>query len=221
MHALCEEHLWSKNVNISLTKGLSWRLRFCHVVLDPYLQSECRAEPGCTTGSGILCVPCPCRLSYPRYWTSRILHMFTWDLFNWWIKISNSDSPVTVLCSGNKPGKNGDHIIWNRVFFGFLSPANFAEELLSALSSLVVKSTDKNTCTRALWVISKQNFPPEVVAKMVPEILRTLECVRTREDIQSVVMEHESLNVIIRWTQTPSHVLSYPGINSFDWLWLI
>ncbi|XP_064832813.1 telomere-associated protein RIF1-like isoform X2 [Oncorhynchus masou masou] len=77
-------------------------------------------------------------------------------------------------------------------------PANFAEELLSALSSLVVKSTDKNTCTRALWVISKQNFPPEVVAKMVPEILRTLECVRTREDIQSVVMEHESLNVIIR-----------------------
>uniref|UniRef100_A0A674CZM1 Replication timing regulatory factor 1 n=1 Tax=Salmo trutta TaxID=8032 RepID=A0A674CZM1_SALTR len=71
------------------------------------------------------------------------------------------------------------------------------QELLSALSSLVVKSTDKNTCTRALWVISKQNFPPEVVAKMVPEILRTLECVRTREDIQSVVMEHESLNVII------------------------
>nr|XP_046224237.1 telomere-associated protein RIF1-like isoform X2 [Oncorhynchus gorbuscha] len=86
-------------------------------------------------------------------------------------------------------------------------PANFAEELLSALSSLVVKSTDKNTCTRALWVISKQNFPPEVVAKMVPEILRTLECVRTREDIQSVVMEHESLNVIIRLLdQTPAQM---------------
>ncbi|XP_070980084.1 telomere-associated protein RIF1-like [Oncorhynchus clarkii lewisi] len=86
-------------------------------------------------------------------------------------------------------------------------PANFAEELLSALSSLVVKSTDKNTCTRALWVISKQNFPPEVVAKMVPEILRTLECVRTREDIQSVVMEHESLNVIISLLdQTPAQM---------------
>ncbi|XP_041700695.2 telomere-associated protein RIF1 isoform X1 [Coregonus clupeaformis] len=76
-------------------------------------------------------------------------------------------------------------------------PDNFAEELLSALSSLVVKSTDKNTCTRALWVISKQNFPPEVVANKVPEILRALECVRTREDIQSVLMEHESLNVVI------------------------
>uniref|UniRef100_A0AAY4C3T5 Telomere-associated protein Rif1 N-terminal domain-containing protein n=1 Tax=Denticeps clupeoides TaxID=299321 RepID=A0AAY4C3T5_9TELE len=69
------------------------------------------------------------------------------------------------------------------------------EELtLSALAGLVVKSTDKNTCTRALWVISKQNFSVDVA----PEILKTLEAVRTREDIQSVVMEHEALNVIIR-----------------------
>uniref|UniRef100_A0A674CYK5 Replication timing regulatory factor 1 n=1 Tax=Salmo trutta TaxID=8032 RepID=A0A674CYK5_SALTR len=104
------------------------------------------------------------------------------------------------------------------VFFGFLSPANSAEELLSALSSLVVKSTDKNTCTRALWVISKQNFPPEVVAKMVPEILRTLECVRTREDIQSVVMEHESLNVIIRLLdQAPAQM----GEHAVQWAKLV
>ncbi|XP_055727270.1 telomere-associated protein RIF1-like isoform X2 [Salvelinus fontinalis] len=97
-------------------------------------------------------------------------------------------------------------------------PANFAEELLSALSSLVVKSTDKNTCTRALWVISKQNFPPEVVAKMVPEILRTLECVRTREDIQSVVMEHESLNVIIRLLdQAPAQM----GERAVQWAKLV
>uniref|UniRef100_A0A674CYB9 Replication timing regulatory factor 1 n=1 Tax=Salmo trutta TaxID=8032 RepID=A0A674CYB9_SALTR len=97
-------------------------------------------------------------------------------------------------------------------------PANSAEELLSALSSLVVKSTDKNTCTRALWVISKQNFPPEVVAKMVPEILRTLECVRTREDIQSVVMEHESLNVIIRLLdQAPAQM----GEHAVQWAKLV
>uniref|UniRef100_A0A8C4DQ08 Replication timing regulatory factor 1 n=1 Tax=Dicentrarchus labrax TaxID=13489 RepID=A0A8C4DQ08_DICLA len=67
-------------------------------------------------------------------------------------------------------------------------------EILSALCSLVVKSTDKNTCTRALWVISKQSFPPDVVSS----ILGTLECVWSREDIQSVVMEHEALNVVIR-----------------------
>ncbi|KAM9347605.1 telomere-associated protein RIF1 [Symphorus nematophorus] len=77
-------------------------------------------------------------------------------------------------------------------------PETFAEEILSALCSLVVKSTDKNTCTRALWVISKQSFSPDVVAKKVSSILGTLESVWSREDIQSVVMEHEALNVIIR-----------------------
>uniref|UniRef100_A0A3B4AYK3 Telomere-associated protein Rif1 N-terminal domain-containing protein n=1 Tax=Periophthalmus magnuspinnatus TaxID=409849 RepID=A0A3B4AYK3_9GOBI len=69
-----------------------------------------------------------------------------------------------------------------------------AEEILSALCSLVVKSTDKNTCTRALWVISKQNFP----SKIVPSVLSALESVWSRDDIQSVVMEHEALNVVIR-----------------------
>uniref|UniRef100_A0A3Q1JEE4 Telomere-associated protein Rif1 N-terminal domain-containing protein n=1 Tax=Anabas testudineus TaxID=64144 RepID=A0A3Q1JEE4_ANATE len=66
-------------------------------------------------------------------------------------------------------------------------------ETLSALCSLVLKSTDKNTCTRALWVISKQSFPSHV-----PSILAALESVWSREDIQSVVMEHEALNVVIR-----------------------
>lgn len=44
---------------------------------------------------------------------------------------------------------------------------SFAEELLLLMCSLVVKSTDKNTCTRALWVISKQNLPRAVVANKV------------------------------------------------------
>ncbi|KAM3607607.1 uncharacterized protein V6R79_010545 [Siganus canaliculatus] len=84
-------------------------------------------------------------------------------------------------------------------FFSLLcSPESFATEILSALCSLVVKSTDKNTCTRALWVISKQSFPPDVVAKKVSSILDVLESVWSRDDIQSVVMEHEALNVVIR-----------------------
>lgn len=77
-------------------------------------------------------------------------------------------------------------------------PETFAAEILSALCSLVVKSTDKNTCSRALWVISKQSFHPDVVTKKVPSILGALESVWSREDIQSVVMEHEALNVVIR-----------------------
>ncbi|XP_060732470.1 telomere-associated protein RIF1 isoform X2 [Tachysurus vachellii] len=76
-------------------------------------------------------------------------------------------------------------------------PANFAEEILLTLCALVLKSTDKNTCTRALWVISKQNFSAEVVAKKTPEILKTLEALQTK-DIQSVLTDHESLNVVIK-----------------------
>ncbi|XP_062390342.1 telomere-associated protein RIF1 [Sardina pilchardus] len=77
-------------------------------------------------------------------------------------------------------------------------PNTFAEEMLTALTELVVKSSEKNTCTRALWVISKQNFPADIIGEKVPDILTALEAVRNREDIQSVVMEHEAINVIIR-----------------------
>ncbi|XP_077946684.1 telomere-associated protein RIF1 isoform X3 [Gasterosteus aculeatus] len=77
-------------------------------------------------------------------------------------------------------------------------PDTFAAEILSALCSLVVKSADKNTCTRALWVISKQSFPADVVGQKAASILGTLESVWSRGDVQSAVMEHEALNVVIR-----------------------
>ncbi|XP_056286933.1 telomere-associated protein RIF1 isoform X2 [Pseudoliparis swirei] len=77
-------------------------------------------------------------------------------------------------------------------------PETFAAEILSSLCSLVGKSPDKNTCTRALWVISKQSFPPAVVGQNVSAILGMLEGIWGRGDVQSVVMEHEALNVIIR-----------------------
>ncbi|XP_035266543.1 telomere-associated protein RIF1 isoform X2 [Anguilla anguilla] len=97
-------------------------------------------------------------------------------------------------------------------------PANFMEEILTALNSIVVKSTDKNTCTRALWVISKQNFPSDVVSRKVPDILKTLEAVRSREDLQSVIMEHEALNVVIRLLeQTPSPM----GEGAVQWAKLV
>ncbi|KAE8581216.1 hypothetical protein XENTR_v10024700 [Xenopus tropicalis] len=75
--------------------------------------------------------------------------------------------------------------------------ASETEELLSALNCIAVKAADKNTCTRALWVISKQNFPSEEVEKLVPSILSTLESVLNK-DVQSLVIEYEALNVVIR-----------------------
>ncbi|KAM6934601.1 telomere-associated protein RIF1 [Xenentodon cancila] len=94
----------------------------------------------------------------------------------------------------------------------------FAAEIMSALSSLVLKSTDKNTCTRALWVISKQSFPTNVVTKKVPAVLTCLESVWSREDIQSVVMEHEALNVVIRMLeQVPTQM----GDAAVQWAKLV
>uniref|UniRef100_A0A8C2UNP4 Replication timing regulatory factor 1 n=2 Tax=Chinchilla lanigera TaxID=34839 RepID=A0A8C2UNP4_CHILA len=71
------------------------------------------------------------------------------------------------------------------------------QELLSQLND-IVKSSDKNVRTRALWVISKQTFPTEVVGKMVSAIIDTLEIVFNKGEIHSAVVDFEALNVIIR-----------------------
>ncbi|XP_077176202.1 telomere-associated protein RIF1 isoform X3 [Paroedura picta] len=79
------------------------------------------------------------------------------------------------------------------------------QELLSIVSSVAVKTSDKNIRTRALWVISKQSFPPEVVGEMVPSIVTMLETVLNKGDLHSLVVEYEALNVIIRLIeQAPS-----------------
>ncbi|XP_050195598.1 telomere-associated protein RIF1 isoform X3 [Myiozetetes cayanensis] len=81
------------------------------------------------------------------------------------------------------------------------------QDLLSAVNGVAVTSSDKNTRTRALWVISKQAFPPEIVQKEVSSILSTLETILTKGDVQSVVVEYEALNVIIRlMEQSPAQM---------------
>ncbi|NXK41262.1 RIF1 protein, partial [Piprites chloris] len=92
------------------------------------------------------------------------------------------------------------------------------QDLLSAINDVAVKSSDKNTRTRALWVISKQAFPPEIVRKEVSSILSTLETILTKGDVQSVVVEYEALNVIIRlMEQTPAQM----GEEAVRWAKLI
>ncbi|NWV99831.1 RIF1 protein, partial [Machaerirhynchus nigripectus] len=92
------------------------------------------------------------------------------------------------------------------------------QELLSAVNSVAVKSSDKNTRTRALWVISKQAFPPEIVKKEVSNILSSLETILTKGEVQSVVVEYEALNVIIRlMEQTPAQM----GEEAVRWAKLI
>ncbi|XP_054237242.1 telomere-associated protein RIF1 [Indicator indicator] len=91
-------------------------------------------------------------------------------------------------------------------------------DLLSEVTSVAVKASDKNTRTRALWVISKQTFPSEIVQKEVSNIISTLETIFTKGDLQSSVVEYEALNVIIRLVeQTPAQM----GEEAVRWAKLI
>ncbi|KAJ7345757.1 hypothetical protein JRQ81_001707 [Phrynocephalus forsythii] len=94
--------------------------------------------------------------------------------------------------------------VFNSKIASLLSEAEI-QGLLSVVNSVAIKSADKNTRTRALWVISKQSFPPDVVGKLVPSIITVLETVLRKGDLHSVVVEYEALNVIIRLIeQVPS-----------------
>ncbi|XP_068805474.1 telomere-associated protein RIF1 isoform X1 [Struthio camelus] len=92
------------------------------------------------------------------------------------------------------------------------------QELLSTVNSIAVKTSDKNTRTRALWVISKQTFPSEIVGKEVSSIISTLETILTKGDVHSMVVEYEALNVVIRlMEQTPAQM----GEEAVRWAKLI
>ncbi|XP_036109279.1 telomere-associated protein RIF1 isoform X3 [Molossus molossus] len=91
------------------------------------------------------------------------------------------------------------------------------EELLSKLND-IIKSSDKNVRTRALWVISKQTFPTEVIGKVVSSIIDSLEIVFSRGDMHSAVVDYEALNVIIRLLeQAPVQM----GKESIRWAKLV
>ncbi|NXG66672.1 RIF1 protein, partial [Hemiprocne comata] len=97
-------------------------------------------------------------------------------------------------------------------------PATEMQDLLSEVISVAVKTSDKNTRTRALWVISKQALPSEVVQKEVSSIISALEAILTKGDVQSMVVEYEALNVIIRlMEQTPAQM----GEEAVRWAKLI
>ncbi|NXD12939.1 RIF1 protein, partial [Nothocercus nigrocapillus] len=96
--------------------------------------------------------------------------------------------------------------------------ATEVKELLSAVNNIAVKTSDKNTRTRALWVISKQTFPSEIVGKEVSSIISTLEAILTKGDVPSMVVEYEALNVVIRLVeQAPAQM----GEEAVRWAKLI
>ncbi|XP_054988165.1 telomere-associated protein RIF1 [Sorex araneus] len=86
--------------------------------------------------------------------------------------------------------------LYNPKIASGLSETNI-KELLSKLND-IVKSSDKNVRTRALWVISKQTFPTEIIGKAVSSIIDSLEIILNKGELRSAVVDYEALNVIIR-----------------------
>ncbi|XP_052579372.1 telomere-associated protein RIF1 isoform X1 [Peromyscus californicus insignis] len=106
--------------------------------------------------------------------------------------------------------------LYNPKITSGLSEANI-QELLLTLNG-IIKSSDKNVCTRALWVISKQTFPTELVSKMVSSIIDSLEVILSKGEVHSAVVDFEALNVIIRLIeQTPVQM----GEESVRWAKLV
>ncbi|XP_008564588.1 PREDICTED: telomere-associated protein RIF1 isoform X1 [Galeopterus variegatus] len=106
--------------------------------------------------------------------------------------------------------------LYNPKITSGLSEANI-QELLSKLND-IVKGSDKNVCTRALWVISKQTFPTEVVSKVVSSIIDSLEIVFNKGEMHSAIVDFEAINVIIRLIeQTPIQM----GEESVRWAKLV
>ncbi|GCC31365.1 hypothetical protein chiPu_0009822 [Chiloscyllium punctatum] len=125
--------------------------------------------------------------------------------------VSNSDSE---LCNAALQAL-GFCVFHNNISAGLSE--HEAKQLIVTLCDIAIKSADKNTCTRALWVISKQNFCTKVVEKEVQNIVAAMETILTR-DPQSMVVEHEALNLIIRLIeQTPVQM----GETAVRWAKLI
>ncbi|XP_019502092.1 PREDICTED: telomere-associated protein RIF1 isoform X2 [Hipposideros armiger] len=106
--------------------------------------------------------------------------------------------------------------LYNPKITSGLSDTNI-QELLSTLSD-IIKSSDKNVRTRALWVISKQTFPTEVVGKAVSSLIDSLEVIFNKGEMHSAVVDYEALNVIIRLIeQAPIQM----GEESIRWAKLV
>ncbi|XP_038045244.1 telomere-associated protein RIF1-like [Patiria miniata] len=73
-----------------------------------------------------------------------------------------------------------------------------ASTVVKALCNALLKTKDKSTCTRALWCLSKQNFPKQIIKNELHSILCALEHALVQGEFQSMTVDYEALNVIIR-----------------------
>ena len=68
--------------------------------------------------------------------------------------------------------------------------------VLQDLCNVIMRSTDKNSCTRAFWGISRQHLSTNVIIEKLPVILSTME--HALQTFESTTVENEAMEVIYR-----------------------
>ncbi|CAH1788856.1 unnamed protein product [Owenia fusiformis] len=71
-------------------------------------------------------------------------------------------------------------------------------QVIKALCTSIVKTTDKTTCTRGLWCLSKQNLPLGILEGELHTILCAIEHALCSNHFQSITVEHEAINAVVR-----------------------
>ncbi|XP_033103154.1 telomere-associated protein RIF1-like [Anneissia japonica] len=136
---------------------------------------------------------------------SRLVNTFCIDVMSLTPDISQAALQAVGFC------------VYHEEIVSILSESDI-DILLKALQNVLLKTSDKGTCTRALWCIAKQRFSVRHVKPHLHGLLCSLDHVLLNGDFKSVTVEHETINAIIKLLETlPDEMLA----NTLRWAKLI
>lgn len=90
--------------------------------------------------------------------------------------------------------------IHSRIIVDSLSEKE-CENIIQGLCKSILHTENKSLCTRALWCLSNQIVHSEVLSSQLSSIIDSLDYSFSKPLSQSVLVEHEAVNVVIRLLQ--------------------
>lgn len=188
---MCTFFFFTSNMGVELLWSDVLSLSFP----DPHKQFQCRAESGCPPGFRVLCVSLPGCFRSLR--SVALIHRTVWTSGVVSSQLSASPLFCRDLCSSDTVGSllPGDKVHRQE---------HLHQSLMGHLQAVLSCRRSRQKRERWHWsVLTGSSMSLRIQTAwcclpQVPTLLAALETVWNREDIQSAVMEHEALNVIIR-----------------------
>ncbi|XP_014790628.1 telomere-associated protein RIF1 [Octopus bimaculoides] len=88
-----------------------------------------------------------------------------------------------------------------------------SNEVIRNLCQCALETEDKGVCTRALWCLANQVLQPDVICNQINPILDALEHSFSKPLSQSVLVEHEAVNLVVRLLQQVPKKMNEKAIN--------